>query len=170
MDKFIEIFKEVWQVELYRGALLAVGVFFAMLLLYWILKIVFFCKFGKRRCSRISVDCERGNIVVSANAVSAALRAELKSFPELAVNRVILFCKRARYSIEVRATLVKYGNGRGLPELFALIEPLVKCRMAEIFGVKELSGVVIRIDNSDSFDDYEDNDVVSPELPDYSNK
>ena len=170
MDKAVEIFKEVWQVELYRGALLAVGVFFAVLLLYWLLKIIFFCKFGKRRCSRITVACENGDIVVAANAVSSAISSELKGFPELSVHRILLFRKRALYSLELRATLVKTDNGRGLPELYSLIEPLIKRRMAEIFGITDLSKVVIRVDHSDHFDDYDENEPISPELPDFSRK
>lgn len=173
MEKALEIFNEIWQVELYRGAILAVGVFFAVLLFYWILKLIIFCKFGCRRCSKVVVPLKNGDIVVAANAISAAISSELKTFPELEVRRVSLFRKRAVYFVELRTTLVKSENGRGLPELYSVIEPLVKRRIAEIFGITNLSKVIIRVDQSANFDDEDDFDneqIVTPGLPDFSAK
>ena len=97
------------------------------------------------------------------------IEAELKAFPELDVRRILLFCKRGVYSMVIRAALVKTGTGRGLPELHSLIEPLVKRRIEEIFGLKDISGVTLRIDRSGNFDDYDDV-PETPELPDESRK
>ena len=168
MDKAVEILKEVWRVELFRGVLLTLGVFFALLVLEWIVRLIIFCKFGRRRCSTVNIKCPGGDIVVSANAVSAAVEAELKAFQELEIRRIMLFCKRGVYSMEIRAALVKTGTGRGLPELHSQIEPLVKQRMDAVFGLKDLSGVTLRIERSEKFDDYDAPDT--PELPDESRK
>lgn len=171
MDRFLEIFNEVWQKELYRGVLLATGTFFAVLLVYWILKIVFFCKFGKRRCSTVTIEREHGDIVISANAVSAAIRAELKQFKELDIHRILLFCKRGVYSMEIRCDLVKTTLNRGLPELHSLIEPLVKLRMEDIFGLTALEQITLKVEHSDSFDEFADDKIPdSPELPDVAMK
>lgn len=171
MDKFLEIFNEVWKVELYRGALLATGVFLAILILYWILKIIVFCKFGRRRCSTVVVKREHGDIVISADAVSGAIRAELKSFPELEIRRIVLFSKRGVYSMEIRCALVKTAENRGLPVLHSLIEPLVKRRMEDIFGLTDISKIVLKVERSDNFDDFVEDDVpVSPELPEVAMK
>ncbi|MBO5822422.1 MAG: hypothetical protein J6R86_05360 [Lentisphaeria bacterium] len=169
MDKAVEVLKEVWSVELFRGVLLTLGVFFAIMVLEWIIRLIIFCKFGRRRCSTVTISCPSGDIVVSANAVSSVIEAELKAFPELDVRRILLFCKRGVYSMVIRAALVKTGTGRGLPELHSLIEPLVKRRIEEIFGLKDISGVTLRIDRSGNFDDYDDV-PETPELPDESRK
>lgn len=171
MDKAVEVLKGVWRVELYRGVLLTLGVFFAILVLEWIIRIIIFCKFGRRRCSTVNINCPSGNIVVSANAVSSAIEAELKAFPELDIRKILLFCKRGVYSMEIRAALIKTSGGRGLPELHATIEPLVKRRMEDIFGMKDIAGVTLRIDRSGKFDDCLEDDVPeSPELPDENRK
>ena len=169
MNKAVEVFQEVWKVELFRGALLTLGVFFGIMLLGWIIRIIIFCKFGRRRCSTISVNCQNGSIIVAANAISSAIEAELKAFPELEVRRILLFCKRGVYSMEVRAALIKSGKSRGLPELYSLVEPLIKRRMDEIFGLKELANVTLRIERSGKSDDYDDI-PDSPELPNEMSK
>jgi hypothetical protein len=169
MDKAVEVLKEVWSVELFRGVLLTLGVFFALMVLEWIIRLIIFCKFGRRRCSAVKISCPSGDIVVSANAVSSVIEAELKAFSELEVRRILLFCKRGVYSLEIRAALVKTGTGRGLPELHSQIEPLIKRRIEEIFGLKDISGVTLRIDRSGNFDDYDDV-PETPELPDESRK
>lgn len=171
MDKAVEVFHEVWKVELFRGVLLTLGVFFAILVLDWFVRLLIFCKFGRRRCSTVSIKCQNGDIVVAAKAISAAISAELKAFPELDVRKILLFCKRGVYSVEIRAALVKTAVSRGLPELHSLVEPLIKKRMDEIFGLKELNGVTMRIERTGKFDDYVDEDIPeSPELPDMNSK
>lgn len=171
MDKAVDVFMEIWKVELFRGVLLTLGVFFGILVLDWIIRILIFCKFGRRRCSTINIKCQNGNIVVAAKAVSAAISSELKAFPELDVRKIMLFCKRGIYSVEIRAALVKNTASRGLIELHSLVEPLIKKRMDDIFGLKEISDVTIRIERTGKFDDYIDDDSLeSPELPDVNNK
>ena len=169
MNRFLEIFREVWQVEFSRGALCAAGVFLAILIFYWILKIIIFCKFGRRRCSTVMVSREHGDIVISADAVSAALRSELKQFCELDIRRILLFRKRKIYSVEIRCALVNNADNRGLPELHSLIEPLIKKRMADIFGLTEIDRIVLKVERSRDYDDLDDV-PVSPELPDVSMK
>ena len=169
MNKFLEIFREVWQVEFSRGALCAAGVFLAVLILYWILKIIVFCKFGRRRCSTVTVSREHGDIVISADAVSAALRSELSQFIELDIRRILLFRKRKIYSVEIRCALVKTAAGRGLPELHSAIEPLIKSRMADVFGLTEIDRIVLKVERARDYDDLDDI-PVSPELPDISGK
>lgn len=166
MDRFLEIFNEVWKVEFYRGVLLTVGTFFAILLVYWVLKIIVFCKFGRRRCSTVTIKREHGEIVISAGAVSSAIRAELKHFKEVDIHRILLFCKRGVYSMEIRCDMVKSTSNRGLPELHSLIEPLVKLRMEELFGLTALDRIIIKVEHSENYDDFTDNEIPdSPELP-----
>ena len=171
MEDILEIFNEVWEVELYRGAILATGVFLTLLIFYWILKLILFCKFGRRRCSVVTVKRDHGDIVISADAVSAAIRAELKSFSELDIRRIVLYCKRGVYSMEIRCALAKAAGKRGLPVLHSLIEPLVKLRMEEIFGLTEINKITLKVERSDNYDDFTGDDVqVSPELPEVSMK
>ena len=171
MNKYLEMFNAMWQVDFYRGGLCALGGVLAVLILYWILKIIIFCKFGRRRCSAVTVRRENGDIVVSADAVSSALRSELKPFSALEIHRVVLFCKRGVYSVEIRCALVKSQDKRGLPELYSLIEPLVKCRLADIFGLTDVGRIVLKVERSDNFEDFTGEDIpVSPELPDVSAK
>ena len=171
MDKAVEVFQEVWKVELFRGVLLTLGVLFGILVLERIIRFFIFCKFGRRRCSTVNIKCPSGDIIVAVKAISAAISSELKAFPELDVRRILLFCKRGVYSVEIRAALVKTVSSRGVPELHSLIEPLIKNRMDEIFGLKELNGVTMRIERTGKFDDYVDDDVPeSPELPDVNSK
>ena len=170
--KAAELAKIVWAEPLYRGALLATAVFVAILLIYWIIRIVCFFKFGKRRCVAVTVEKEQGNIVVFTDAVTAVLRDELKSFAELDIRRIIIFRKRDAYFMELRCNYYKVEKFRGLPELFSEIEPLIKKRMKDIFGMENISAVDIRIDNAADFDDFvragetvseDDGAVVVPE-------
>ena len=171
MDTAVEVFQEVWKVELFRGVLLTLGVFFGILVLDWLIRILIFCKFGRRRCSTVCIKCPSGDIVVAAKAISAAISTELKAFPELDVRKIILFRKRGVYSVEIRAALVKTAVSRGLPELHSLIEPLIKKSVDEIFGLKTLNSVTMRIERTGKFDDYVDEDIPeSPELPDVNSK
>ena len=171
MNKYLEMFNAMWQVDFYRGGLCALGGVLAVLILYWILKIIIFCKFGRRRCSTVTVRRENGDIVVSADAVSSALRSELKPFGALEIHRVVLFRKRGVYSVEIRCALVKSQDKRGLPELYSLIEPLVKRRMEDVFGLTDISKIVLKVERSDNFDDFVEDDVpVSPELPEVAMK
>ena len=171
MDKAVEVFQEVWKVELFRGVLLTLGVFFGILVLDWLIRILIFCKFGRRRCSTVCIKCPSGDIVVAAKAISAAISTELKAFPELDVRKIILFRKRGVYSVEIRAALVKTAVSRGLPELHSLIEPLIKKSVDEIFGLKTLNSVTMRIERTGKFDDYVDEDIPeSPEMPDVNSK
>ena len=171
MDRFLEIFNEVWQKEFYRGVLLTTGTFFAVLLVYWLLKIIFFCKFGKRRCSTVTIKREHGEIVIAANAVSAAIRSELKQFKELDIHRIVLFRKRGPYSMEIRCDLVKSTLNRGLPELHSLIEPLIKLRMEDIFGLTALEQITLKVEHSENFEEFTENEIPdSPELPDIAMK
>ena len=167
MDKAFEVFKEVWQVELFRGVLLTLGVLFGLVLLSWIFKIFIFCKFGRRRCSVLNITCPNGTLTVAAKAISSAIEAELKTFPELEIRRIQLYCKRGVYSMDIHAALLRTASLRGLPELYSLIEPLVKRRLEEIFGVKDMGSISLRIERAGKFDD-EPQD--SPELPDMNEK
>lgn len=168
MDKVVTLCCEMWKVEFYRGALLATGCFAAVLILYWIIKLVIFLKFGKHRCSNISVDNEYGSIISSCDTVTAVLRSELKNFPELDIRRILIFRKRGVYSIELRCIYAKVENFRGIPELFALMEPLIREHMKSIFGMEDIAKIDIRIVGSDDFDDGNDAvgaAVASPEVP-----
>jgi hypothetical protein len=67
--------------------------------------------------------------------------------------------------------LAKAAGKRGLPVLHSLIEPLVKLRMEEIFGLTEISKITLKVERSDNYDDFTGDDVqVSPELPEVSMK
>lgn len=167
MDKAVEVFKEVWQVELFRGVLLTLGVFFGLMLLSWIFRIFIFCKFGRRRCSMLNITCPNGTITVAAKAISSAIEAELKIFPELKIRRIQLYCKRGVYSMDIHAALQRSASLRGLPEIYALIEPLVKRRLDEIFGVKDMGSISLRIERAGNFDD---DTPDSPELSDMNEK
>jgi hypothetical protein len=89
----------------------------------------------------------------------------------LDVYRVLLFRKRSVYSVEIRCSLVKSQDKRGLQELYSQIEPLVKCRLADIFGLTDIGRIVLKVERSDNFEDFTGDDIpVSPELPDVSAK
>ena len=168
MDKVVTLFCEMWAVEFYRGALLATGCFAAVLILYWIVKLVIFVKFGRRRCSSVSVNNEHGSIISSCDTITAVLRSELKNFPELNIRRILIYRKRGVYSIELRCVYAKVENFRGIPELFAQMEPLIREHMKNIFGMDDIAKIDIRIVGSDDFDDGSDADELSsasPEVP-----
>ena len=98
MNRIIPIFNEIWAIEFYRGVLVTVGVFLALLLLSWIIKLIVFIKFGKHRCSSVSVRNDKGVITSSSETITAVLRSELAKFPELEISRISIFCKRGEYS------------------------------------------------------------------------
>lgn len=161
MDKALEVFNELWAVELYRGVILAVGGLLALLIVYWIIKLIVFVKFGRHRCSSVSVKNERGSIVASCETITAVLRSELKKFPELEIRRILIFCKRGVYSMELRCVYFKVENFRGVPELFAAMEPLIRERMKDIFGLDNIAKVDIRIVGSGDFDELNSVDDLS---------
>lgn len=161
MNKIIPVFNEIWAVEFYRGVLVTVGIFFALLVLSWIIKLIIFLKYGKRRCSSISVNSGKGMIISSTEAVTAVLRSELERFKELEISRISIFCKRGEYSMELRCVYCKVDGFRGLPELFAELEPQVREYMKNIFGLEELAAVDIRIVSSDNFDELNGADDMS---------
>ena len=69
--------------------------------------------------------------------------------------------------MDIHAALQRSASLRGLPEIYALIEPLVKRRLDEIFGVKDMGSISLRIERAGNFDD---DTPDSPELSDMNEK
>ena len=63
--------------------------------------------------------------------------------------------------MELRCVYFKVENFRGVPELFAAIEPLIRERMKDIFGLDKIAKVDIRIVGSGDFDEFNGGDVLS---------
>ena len=165
----VDIFNGLWQVEFWRGVILTLGAILAILIVYGILKLIFRRKFGRRRCSSIAVKCPTGSIVVAGDAISASLRAELKQFNELEIRRITIYRRKERYSVEMRGTLLRNNGDQGLPELHSKIEPMIRERLSNFFGIKELDDVALRIDRAGFFDEeyHQDSKSITPELPDF---
>ena len=73
--------------------------------------------------------------------------------------------------MEIRCDLVKSTLNRGLPELHSLIEPLVKLRMEDIFGLTALEHITLKVEHSENFEEFTKHAIPdSPELPDIAMK
>ena len=125
----------------YIAALITVAVLLIVLL---IIRLLLFLAFRTRRCSKITVALPDGEIVINRNAVEAAVRNELKQFPQLAVRKLLIFQRGKKYQMKLFCTFD--GNGSGMPEISGELRSRIKEAMESLFGIRSLTDISICIE------------------------
>ena len=92
-----------------RGYLCALALVAALLVVLMIIKFIWWLIFRERGCSRVTIRHSDGDVVVSRNAVCAAIEGVLKDIPALKVRKLRIFRRGSRYSI----TLLSSFDGTG---------------------------------------------------------
>jgi len=149
-QKFVTSFQPVWECPFSRGILFGAAAVLLVLLFWQILKLIFFLCFGPRRCRYLLVSKEGGGeISVSSDAVSDAVRVQLESVKGIDVMRISLFRRGRGYRLELRC---RYHGGPDIPGVPAIVDrlrPLLTERLKELFGIQNLSRIKFRVDSYD---------------------
>ena len=130
------------------GMITGIAVYIVIVLLVHLVFII--CR-RRKKCSELLIQTEKGVISISLKAVTAALKAELSSFAQLEVVRIVIFYCKKDYIFEIRSRFLP-GNSDA-PELYAALENNVKEYMKNTFGIENIVRVDLRIDGCVEKDD-----------------
>jgi len=83
--------------------------------------------------------------VVSIRAVSAAVRAALREFDQLTVEKIVVYRHKEGYVFDVRGGF-RVG-GAAAPELYSRVTEQIKAAMSATFGIANIVRVDLHIDD-----------------------
>ena len=139
-------FNLLWANDFYRGVIVTLALIVGVCLLYFILKMIFWLKFRWRRCREVMIEMPAGKVMVSENALTAALQSELAKFRQLVIRKIAVYRKKNKYRMVIFATLAPDYGSELMPQLFMAVKPLLTQRMEDVFGIKDFDDMTIRIE------------------------
>ena len=140
------MWQELLRSDFNRGYVAALVLVLALLLAMLILKFLCWLAFRTRRCSEITIPRRDGDIVVSREAVAAAVERELRAFPELNVRKIRLFRRRRAYLMTLCCA---YGGGDGVPALADELKPRLLSVLKTTFGIETMKRIKVVIEKLD---------------------
>lgn len=166
--ELIDRFNLLWANDFYRGVIVTLALIFGVCLVYFILKMIFWLKFRWRRCRTIMIEMPAGKVMVSENALTAALQSELAKFRQLVIRKIAVYRKKNKYRMVIFATLSPDYGSELMPQLFMAVKPLLTQRMEDVFGIKDFDDMTIRIEEFIPEDESERDDI--PQIADGANE
>ena len=125
-----------------RGYLSGVVLVLAVVLLILVIRIVLSFIFRNRRVRSIVVPAADGEVMISQNAVIAAVESMLAGFPELLVDSVKIYRKGRMYSFLLHCRF-QVGEAAVFPDVAQKMKEAVFAGMREQFGVDNLRRIRI---------------------------
>ena len=125
-----------------RGYLSGVVLVLAVVLLILVIRIVLSFIFRNRRVRSIVVPATDGEVMISQNAVIAAVESMLAGFPELLVDSVKIYRKGRMYSFLLHCRF-QAGEAAVFPDVAQKMKEAVFAGMREQFGVENLRKIRI---------------------------
>lgn len=137
----------LWTDDFSRGVVCGLAAYFVVLflvhLLFWI------CR-GRKKCSQLVVRGEKGEIAVSIKAVASLVRAVLGQCAQLDISRIYVYRHKKAYIFDVRGSF-RVGAS-GAPEIYGAAAEQIKAEMKNVFGIKNIEKVDLRIESCDAED------------------
>lgn len=125
-----------------RGYLSGVVLVLAVVLLILVIRIVLSFIFRNRRVRSIVVPAADGEVMISRNAVIAAVESMLAGFPELLVDSLKIYRKGRTYSLLLHCRF-QIGEAAVFPDVAQKMKESVFAGMREQFGVENLRKIRI---------------------------
>ena len=145
-----------------RGYLCALALVTALLVVLMILKFIWWLIFRERGCSKLTIRRKDGDIVVSRDAVCAAIAGALKSVNSLKVRKLRIFQRGRNCSI----TLLSSFDGNGsAAELIEKVKPLITGTLRDTFGIDNIRRVKVVIEELEPPDEDDENPSSSAAAP-----
>lgn len=154
-----ETVDKVLQSDFNCGFISALAVVVLLLLLLLAVRILFFFIFRTRRCNKVLVPSADGDLVVTRKAIESVVRAELTSFTQITVRKLVLYRRGKKYSLKLFCLFA--NDGVGLPEITQKLKPRVQEVMNKLFGIDTMTGISICIER---MKDDEDEEGDAPEF------
>ena len=154
-----ETVDKVLQSDFNCGFISALAVVVLLLLLLLAVRILFFFIFRTRRCNKVLVPSADGDLVVTRKAIESVVRAELTSFIQITVRKLVLYRRGKKYSLKLFCLFA--NDGVGLPEITQKLKPRVQEVMNKLFGIDTMTGISICIER---MKDDEDEEGDAPEF------
>ncbi len=154
-----ETVDKVLQSDFNCGFISALAVVVLLLLLLLAVRILFFFIFRTRRCNKVLVPSADGDLVVTRKAIESVVRAELASFTQITVRKLVLYRRGKKYSLKLFCLFA--NDGVGLPEITQKLKPRVQEVMNKLFGIDTMTGISICIER---MKDDEDEEGDAPEF------
>lgn len=154
-----ETVDKVLQSDFNCGFISALAVVVLLLLLLLAVRILFFFIFRTRRCNKVLVPSADGDLIVTRKAIESVVRAELTSFTQITVRKLVLYHRGKKYSLKLFCLFA--NDGVGLPEITQKLKPRVQEVMNKLFGIDTMTGISICIER---MKDDEDEEGDAPEF------
>lgn len=154
-----ETVDKVLQSDFNCGFISALAVVVLLLLLLLAVRILFFFIFRTRRCNKVLVPSADGDLIVTRKAIESVVRAELASFTQITVRKLVLYRRGKKYSLKLFCLFA--NDGVGLPEITQKLKPRVQEVMNKLFGIDTMTGISICIER---MKDDEDEEGDAPEF------
>ena len=138
----LSAWKDLLAGDFNRGYLSGVVLVLAVVLLILVIRIVLSIIFRNRRVRSIVVPAADGDVMISRNAVVAAVESMLTGFPELSVDSVKICRKGRMYSLLLHCRF-KVGEAAVFPDAVQKMKEAVFAGMREQFGVENLRKIRI---------------------------
>ena len=125
-----------------RGYLSGVMLVLAVVLLLLVIRIVLSFIFRNRRVRSIVVPASDGEVMITQNAVIAAVESMLAAFPELLIDSLKIYRKGRVYSLLLHCRF-QVGDAAVFPDVAQKMKETVFAGMREQFGVDNLRKIRI---------------------------
>lgn len=127
-----------------RGYLAALALFFALFLAALLIKFLLWLFFRTRRCGNVVVESDRGEVVISRDAVTALLRRELRGFSQLEVRTIRILRRERVYFLCLYADF--HTGEKGLQAVLDEVNPRLLESLEETFGITCVKKIKVTIE------------------------
>ncbi|MBQ9500728.1 MAG: hypothetical protein IJU70_01085 [Lentisphaeria bacterium] len=142
---------EILRSDFNCGYIAAISTVALVLLLFLLLRFVFWLIFRTKRCGSVVVPSENGDLIVTRNAVEAVVREEVESFPQIYLRKLLLFRRGNTYLLKL---FCRFERGaEGMPDIAGRIRTRLNEVMLQQFGIdsiREVSICIERLKESDA--------------------
>ena len=126
--------------EFNQGFMAALILILALILFLFIIRGIFFLVFRTRRCSNIVVKRADGNTVVSRDVIASVIDNELRGYPALSAEKIVLARKGKKYRLTIYCRYL-LSDQAGMPAFCDEFKPRLLAALEKGFGIDTLDQV-----------------------------
>ncbi|MBR2642124.1 MAG: hypothetical protein IKD46_03255 [Lentisphaeria bacterium] len=160
----LSAWRELLAGDFNRGYLSGVLLVLAVVLLMLVLRLLLSFLFRNRRVRSMVVPAADGEVMISRNAVIAAVESMLTDFPALMVDSLKIYRCRRQYSLLLHCRFQVDGTG-AFPDVAQKMKEAVFTGMRERFGVENLRKIRIVLTDLEGKDLAKTEPAVSVSMP-----
>lgn len=126
------------------GLALAAIVLFALLLIYFILRIIIWSLNRHKSINKVLIPGAEGDIVISESAILDTVRSVVPDFPEIEAGKIRISRKGQEYFMELH--ICYHPGGKGLSECCDALREKIKSTLKDRLQITQLSRIDFRLD------------------------